>query len=199
MARGLTLLELLVALALLGTITVATTAALRTGQVGGARVDARAEALNDMRLAQTFLRRHLETARPVRWRQGRRDQVAFEGDGSAVDFVAFMPAWPAAGGLYLARLEGTAAGLVMIRRPTAGETTGFDPGAEAERIVLAPAVTAIGFSYFGHQDGDDGARWHDRWQGQTDLPQLLRMAFQGTGAVPWPDLIVAPLLGPQPR
>lgn len=194
---GFTLIELLVALTLLAALAAMMTGALNTGVLGAREVDARAERNDALRLSQALIRRHLGAARPVQWLDDRRRVVAFEGTRDAVSFVAVMPAWPDAAGLYLVRLALDDGRLVMTRRITSGETERFDFHAPSDQVVLADRVPGLAFSYFGPDTEDRPSKWHGRWVGRAALPRLVRL---GGGANDrWPDLVVAPMLDPQPR
>src|SRR5262245_38239393 len=90
-AAGFTLIELLAALAILAVLTGVLAAALSTGFTGRARVTARADALDELRAAQSLIRRTLVEARPVSWTQGRFAVAAFEGTPSRVSFLGVLP------------------------------------------------------------------------------------------------------------
>ncbi len=145
-AAGFTLIELLVAITLLAAIAVLMAGAINTGVLSAREVDARAERNDALRLSQALIRRHLGAARPVPWRSDRRRVVAFAGTPDAVSFVAVMPAWPDAAGLYLVRLELRDGRLVMTRRITSGEAERFDFQAATDRVVLAEGVAGLKFS-----------------------------------------------------
>jgi general secretion pathway protein J len=194
---GMTLVELVVALALLALIVGALAGALGTGLNASAAVEARAGASETLRVAQTALRRHLGQARPAVWRAGAREQIAFAGDAAAVGFVAPMPPWPGSGGFYLVRVgledrpEGRA--LVLRRVPTAGERSDFGFAGGSEATVLAEGVAAIRWSYFGVEDGARAPAWRADWRGQRHLPRLVRLdlQFRDSAAPAWPPLVIA--------
>ncbi len=194
---GFTLIELLVAITLLAAIAVLMAGAINTGVKSAREVDARAERNDALRLSQALIRRHLGAARPVRWVSDRRRVVAFAGSRDAVSFVAVMPAWPDAAGLYLVRLALRNGRLVMTRRITSGEAERFDFHSATDRVVLADGVAGLKFSYFGADDEDRPGKWHDRWVARTALPRLVRL--EGAAADRWPDLVVALMIDPQPR
>jgi general secretion pathway protein J len=193
----MTLIELVVALALLALIVGALAGALGTGVTASAAVDARAGASETLRVAQTALRRHLGQARPAIWRAGAREQIAFAGEATAVGFTALMPPWPSSGGLYLVRigLEDRPNGraLVLRRIPTAGERADFSFADAPDAAVLAEGVAAIRFSYFGVEDGARAPVWRADWRGQRHLPKLVRLdlQFRDPRAPAWPPLVVA--------
>ena len=194
---GFTLIELLVAITLLAAIAVLMAGAINTGVSSAREVDARAGRNDALRLSQALIRRHLGAARPVQWRSDRRRLVAFEGAPDTVSFVAVMPAWPDAAGLYLVRLALRGGRLVMTRRITSGEAERFDFHSATDRVVLADGVAGLTFSYFGSDATDRPGKWHDRWVVRAALPGMVRLG--GAAADRWPDLVVALMIDPQPR
>jgi general secretion pathway protein J len=194
---GMTLMELVVALALLALIVGALAGALGTGLNASAAVEARAGAGETLRVAQTALRRYVGQARPAIWRAGAREQIAFAGDAAALGFMALMPPWPGSGGLYLVRIgledrpDGRA--LVLRRMPTAGERSDFGFPDASDAAVLAEGVAAIRWSYFGVEDGARAPAWRADWRGQRRLPKLVRLdlQFRDPRAPAWPPLVIA--------
>ena len=200
--RGFTIIEVLVGLTLLGALVAVLTGALRLGLLGRETVDARAEWLDEVRVTQTFVRQYIEIARPLSWVRNRRTEAAFEGEREAVSFIAAMPGWQNPAGLYLVRIAREGDKLVMTRRVTSGGTDGFDFSDDAESTILATGVARLNFSYYGVTPPlDDAPRWHDEWQGQASKPLLVRLklAYGDGGRNPWPVLVVATMLDPQPR
>ncbi len=192
---GMTLMELVVALALLALIVGSLAAALGTGITAGASVDARAQSDETLRTAHTTLRRYIGQARPVKWRAGTREQIGFVGDAQSVGFTAVMPPWPGSGGFYRARvaLEERSGGMVLRRAPTAGERTDYNLADASDVAVLADGVAAVRFSYFGQDDGARAAAWRTDWRGQRSLPKLVRLdlQFRDPRAPAWPPLVIA--------
>lgn len=194
---GMTLVELVVALALLGLIVGALAAAIGAGVNANASVDARAQGDETLRVAHTTLRRYVGQARPVKWRAGAREQIGFVGDAQSLGFTAIMPPWPGSGGFYRVRvaLEERAGGMALVlrRAPTAGERRDYDLADAAGATVLAEGVAAIRFSYFGQDDGARESAWRADWRGQRHLPKLVRvdLQFRNPAAPAWPALVIA--------
>ncbi|MSO92491.1 MAG: prepilin-type N-terminal cleavage/methylation domain-containing protein [Rhodospirillales bacterium] len=198
---GLTLVELLVALAILALIATLISNAMAIGAAGTETVDRRAEWADELRLGQSTIRRHLAEARPVRWPDGRRSVIAFDGNADSVSFISVVPAWPGAAGLYLVRFQLVGGELVMTRRITAGESPEFAFDRHSERRVLATGVSTLRFAYFGTDDPRQPAGWSDRWHQRSRLPSLvsLNIAYADPAKGRWPTLTVAPVLDAQPR
>lgn len=200
---GMTLIELVVALALLALLVGALAAALGISARGNAAIEARVEHGEAMRVAQSALRRYLTQARPVRTQINQRDQVVFAGAPDGVGFVAVMPPWPDGGGLYLVRLTleevGGARALVLTRRPTAGESAIVDGG--GERTMLLQGIAGLRWSYFGPDASGRQGAWRADWRQQAELPKLVRLELQlaDPAAPAWPPMVVALPLDPGPR
>ena len=195
MSRGFTLIELLVALTLLALLFAVLFGGLRLGGTAAARVEARAENLEDLRLVQTFLRRQLTTARPVIWIVNREPVVAFEGRPDGLDFVGELPAHLAGGGRQAIRLQAEAdGGLTLTWRPLAADDRAF-AFAGGRRHRLSDRFGALRFAYYGPRPANGPPQWHDVWRGVDGLPALIRLQAIGEEP-PWPGLIVAPRLDP---
>ena len=199
---GFTLIEVLVGLVLLGALVAMLSGALRLGLLGRETVDGRAEWLDEVRITQTFIRRYMETARPVAWYSEKRAIAAFEGGREAVSFMAIMPGWQNPGGLYQVRIAREGDRLVMTRRITSGGSGGFDFRENAEQTILATGIAKLEFSYFGQiPPVDEASRWHEEWRDQAATPRLIRLDLDYTDGDrgPWPVLVVNTVIAPQPR
>lgn len=198
---GFTLLELLVGLALLGLTVAITAAALNTGLLGADVTGKRSARLNQIRAAQTVLRDRLGTARPVAWSAGTRAVVGFDGESESADFIAVLPPWPGQGGPHLVRIARNGDRLTMSTKIHAGGTQAFDFSGPVERTVLLEGVRSVRFAYYGRTAPRAPAGWHPTWRSQASLPSLVRLsvAFAGDVGTAWPELVIAPVIGPQPR
>lgn len=197
--RGFTLIELLVGLTLLGLVVVAVTGSLRIGISGTDRVTERAARTDDLRAVHGFLREHLEAARPLRWREQGGSRLAFAGEAERLSFVADMPAYPGVGGLYKLTLLRQNAEIVLSRELTEGRSPGFDL-ARGERHVVLRDVRSFNLAYYGAVPGEREPRWHDVWNDGNAFPELIRIRIARSGSVPpWPDIVISPRLGEQPR
>lgn len=203
--RGMTLIELVVALGLLALLVGILASALGITVRSTAAMDARAEQSETLRIAQETLRRYLAQARPVRWRVGQREQVGFTGEAEQVGFVAVLPPWPGEGGTHLVRLalreSPSGKALVLTRQPTAGEQQGFAFAADADETVLVDGILALRWSYFGLDPGVRRQQWRSEWRAQPTLPKLVRLDLQlaDPKARQWPPLVIALPLEPEPR
>jgi general secretion pathway protein J len=188
--RGLTLVEVVVALAVLSLIVLALGASLRGLSQSAERVDQRAEAIDEMRVGIGFLREVLaRTSRiPV---PGPEPRLLFEGGADSLAWVAVMPARFGASGRFVFRLaveplaDGTP-GLVLRFSPWLAESPGFPDWAQAESRVLAHDVERASLAY-----GGEGlaAGWQPAWTDKDRLPPRVRLDLALT-AGNWPPVVL---------
>jgi hypothetical protein len=167
------LLEILVALAVLGLLLSAAVAMLRFSLVLVGRQVARTEAGADAAPVRDYLEALIDDARPG----------LFDGASQRLTLVA------SAGqlGLQTIRLSLVGTGMQITWRP---------PGAPADsavssQILLAP-LTGLRFRYFGRQPAGAAAEWHSQWHGMPTLPLLVGLAWTRPGRAPETELVVAP-------
>jgi general secretion pathway protein J len=172
--RGFTLLELLIAITILGLIVVALTSGLRfAGQAWRAQ-ERRSESQGDVDAVQNVLRQIIGSARRV------------NGDGVALRFVATLPDALARGGLYDVEISRLEQHLVLAWKP---HFRGPASAATWQSARLVEDVNGLDFAYFVDTSG-----WQRVAQDRNRSPVLVRIALQlGDGRV-WPPLIVAPMI-----
>ena len=194
---GFTLLELLVALALLGLLVPLVFGGLRFAVRASDRA-AVVEQANDVTLVREYLRRQIGTIYPAYPTDGRpAPRIAFTG---AHDKLAFMAPTPSAAGsaamsYFVLQLKGARERhrLVLLWRPEFGSG---DSGSLSSETVLADDVTTLKIAYFGKASLNDPPHWSDVWTGAQRLPELIRIrvGFPEGDRRLWPDLIVAPMV-----
>jgi len=192
---GFTLLELVVAITLMGLVLVVLYSGLRLGLNGWDSGEQRAEATNRLRLVQEFLRRQLAQSMTVYQTNDQQDRIAvFAGQANAIEFVAPMLAQLGQGGLYRVRVEASDGRLWIRWRPYLPA----DPSAGEERETgLLDGVSAVEWAYFGPEGDDDSQpQWRSDWTSPERRPVLVRLNLNLRGE-PWPDLVVALTEGSQ--
>lgn len=211
---GFTLLELLVAMTVLGLLT----GLLASGLGYGARVWDRArgqlEVSSELQTVQDVLRRMLSQAMPLSTppEDGTAVQeAAFVGRENAIEFLGPPPAQSIAGGIYAYRLAakpdttGTRLILEWRQRPpqqgrrvrtrvTNAELAEPEKLQASHEVVLLDHLGSVEFSYFGQAEEASKASWQSDWQNATKLPQLVRVKvrFRQDDARRWPDLLIEP-------
>lgn len=199
---GFTLVELLVAIVLLGMISVALFGGIRFGARSWEAGHRRLEQINEVEVAQTVLRRLLGKAREVTLFDAARsrDAVSFSGHSDAVYFAAPLPAHRGIGGAYGFSLQVSnrfgGGDLVLAWRLQRPETPPAEAGEFEDQTVLLSDIRDVSFAYFGAPESGRTDDWQDVWDGTGGLPRLVRMTveFEADDGRVWPALTIAPAL-----
>jgi general secretion pathway protein J len=207
-AEGFTLLEMLVALTLLGLISVVAFDGLRFGTRAWEAGARRADDISEIEAVQNFLRRQMSRMLLPEDAVDERSEAALRGEEAAFQFLTVIPPELGVGGIALFRLyteysqgtgsQGTGSQaigqLVMdwaIYRP---DGLVPPPGTTERRRSLLQGIKALRFRYFGSlREGDEPA-WRDAWFGSERLPHLISLDVDFADGDPrrWPELSVAP-------
>jgi len=199
---GFTLLELLIAITLLGLILVLLFGGLRLGVRSWDAAQASVDTMNTVRAVEGFLRREMGRAYPYRWKSGAGQRMAFLGERDKLSFVAPLPSRIGAGGLYLMSVtvedDGNGKHIVWKHLPVSVQMQDFSALEEVSGMALASTelrdVEEAWLSYFGQEKDGAEPRWMDRWEHASRLPQLIRVQVRLRGGEEWPEFVVAPML-----
>ncbi|HLT43476.1 MAG TPA: prepilin-type N-terminal cleavage/methylation domain-containing protein [Luteimonas sp.] len=200
--RGFTLVEVLLATALLASGLALAFATIRAATATAERGEAMAQRNERMRAVQGFLRARLLAARPVPWGIDEDTGLArrFIGDGTRMAFVADLPDYLGRGGPYLHRLEvagppGQRRIEVVFEVVQGGEVV-EDPRPIPPQ-VLVDGLDAVEFRYRGlDADGLALGEWQSRWEVPEALPLMVKVRIRDADGAAWPPVTVAlPLAG----
>jgi general secretion pathway protein J len=196
-ARGFTLIEVVLALAVLGAVAVLATATLRMGFRAWEAGQQRAEAQQELRAVVELVGEALGGAFPYRdtTRRGTVRPVLFEGEPEEVRFVTTAP--PIA-------LDAPSAPFhaLVLRRESSGElrlgervVPAEEPFAAAPDTLLSRDVTRFHLEY-----RDENGAWQERWDGRNagGIPTAVKVELTiGAGGRPRtvPPVVVALALG----
>ena len=212
--RAFTLLELMIAMALLGVTMVLVFDGLRLGTSTWNAVDRRVEAGEQMRLAQAFLRRELEQAQAFTLTEQAAQElrsteptdnvddqvqqpVSFDGGPESVKFVAPLPNYTGQAPMYWVTVElqgrGAEGQLVVSYKLFQQENWESYATQDPEPVVLQEKVEELKIEYFGQQQLGQEPGWQDSWGNMDRLPALVRLRLRSAdGGESWPELVVAP-------
>lgn len=187
--RGFTLLEMLVALVVLGFVVAGLSQGLRFGLRATVRQERQSAERGDLDAVDRALRRLINQMEPGTSREpnlvlGEAAAVAFTTDlGDAARALATSQAE--------IRLSVENGRLVMAWRPFV-HALRLAPAPPPQRTVLLDGLDRIEFSYWG-QAGEGQAAWSSVWQ-QKALPALIRirLVFQPGSTRRWPDIVAGP-------
>jgi general secretion pathway protein J len=192
-ADGFTLLELLIAIALLGLLTTILLAGFRfeTRQVDRQATRlARSAKLAD---AYAFLRAHLAAARPIVGVNSSGTAIVFDGRSAVVSFVDAAPQSALGDGLYLYSVEVASRQLRIHWRPFDGAVS--DAIDEAgDDLMLLKDVSHADLKYYGSLVPASGPAWYGEWRNAADLPTLIQLNLVFADGERAPALVVAPRL-----
>jgi general secretion pathway protein J len=218
-SRGFTLLELLIALALVSLIALLLFSGLRLGTRTWEGVEAAADRTAELRVARNFLERELRQARPIELTFDAQRRFVFAGEEESLEFVAPLSEHVGIPGLYVLRLtlqEGEQRQLVLTRwllNPDvlAGTETApawepleagqalrgqSSPSVEDDiaagafgSAVLVEKVGELAFGYFGAQQGELEPVWHTDGLDQPRPPLAVQVHLTTTEQT-WPDALI---------
>jgi general secretion pathway protein J len=191
---GFTLLELMVAMALLALLGLVLAGGMRFGLQAWNRLDATLDRDEPIALSQVLLRRTVEQALPLPAAGAAPGVIDFAGGNAGLRFIAPLPERAAGPGLnqVTIRLEPSEAGfaLVLSWQPFGGAGAGG-------RKSLLDGILAGHFRYYGDVADGRPANWQEEWSNARALPRVvaLDLSFKDR-RIAWPSLMIAPAAMP---
>jgi general secretion pathway protein J len=194
--RGFTLLETIVALTLLGLMLAVLSGSIRFAGQSRDAAAAKIDSIDNMRIAQDFLRQTLAQAHPKRWLKVVGRPFVFRGERDELSMAAPLTARVGVGGLFLLKLslvdaeKGKGKNLVIARvfpEPDAQELPDFS---SAETTVLAENLAELEFAYLGRDDDASDPTWRDDWKEGARMPEAVRVRIRPAHGSAWPELVV---------
>lgn len=203
--RGFTLLEMMIALTLLGVLLILVYSSLNLGIRAWDSGDRRVAEASHQRIVQGFLRRELGQVFPVRWRGIPESKIAFEGSKQEIRFVTSLNLGASAkeGGLQWAHLylaeesrNGQRGHTLFLRREPfdlqAKDWSGLD---DAKPTRLIEGIKEMEISYFGAENDVADPKWTNEWSNPLRVPRSIRLVFKSDSGREIPDLLVPVRLG----
>ncbi|MFC4729303.1 prepilin-type N-terminal cleavage/methylation domain-containing protein [Coralloluteibacterium thermophilus] len=199
-AAGFTLIEIVLATALLAAGLVLAYATLRTATGLVQRAEDIAVRTDRLRAVQGFLRRQLQVAQPVAFeREVGGPGIVFQGDAGGVRFVGPMPGYLARGGRHLQELvlvrEGDALLLRFEHRLMLDETPIEDPEPRPPEVLLR-GIAEAAFEFRGVEDDGSVGDWErGPWQTPERLPVAVALRLVLADGSRWPLFEVPLMMG----
>jgi general secretion pathway protein J len=195
---GFTLLELLIAITLLGLLLAALFGGLRLGARAWERSEERLDQSARLQVVHNFLRDRLAQAYPLEREEGaERSTLVFAGDADTLQFVTLMPEYLGAGfAEFTLAVDDQSEVMNLVVRWRRFDPVDLPPADEEPQVkVLLEDIERLEIAYFGALGQDQPALWHDQWLEVRQLPQLVRIRVIFPPGDPriWPDLIVQPM------
>lgn len=194
--RGFSLVEVLLATALLAAGVALAFATLRNATVATSRAEDMAQRNERLRAVQAFVRRQVEDALPlpIEADDGTGTAVYFEAEADEMTLVAPMPGYLSRGGPHLQTFR-------LVRGP-GGLRLEFefrqltpDGPLESEREpeVLVDGIADGGFSFRTLDDSGRPGPWAPRWDTRQAMPRLVRLELRlADERARFPTLVAAP-------
>lgn len=196
---GFTLVELLVALAVLGLIAVLLSGSVQFGVRAWQALGRRTTGYEATDAVHTVLRHVLEGAQPMPLVGLGRSGAALYvlGSPTTLDFVGELPDAVSRGGYSDIALLLTGDRRLVVRWRRHVRDPRMAAGESASETELLRDVAGIEFSYFSPATDRQPGGWHLEWTQPRALPALirLRLRFRPDDSRGWIDLVIAPAIG----
>ena len=189
---GFTLVEMLVALALIGIAAMMMAAGFASGERVWRSAELRAAGGQDVESAQTLIRDRIERLRPVTRFEASTAFADIDGDDDRLDFIALPPDAERPAPMQRYRLSLSDAGDLILASTGALAMAGGQD--QPRRTVMLRRVRAMQISYFGADPSGGAPLWQSQWSRRETPPQLVRVRLSfGPGDLrTWPELIMRP-------
>jgi prepilin-type N-terminal cleavage/methylation domain-containing protein len=194
-AGGFTLIEVLVALALMSLIGTILIESLRMGGRAWQRVTREAANIDEVSRAQEFLRQRLGAVYPP---QPATDISAssesFVGENETLEFSSAPPGDSDEALMrYRLGLSASDPGTVEIRYRSERNAMASELAAAWSSEPLLAHTSSLSIQFWEDSAGSPG-RWVDRWANTAKLPRLIRIdvQFAANDSRRWPPLYVEP-------
>lgn len=188
---GFTLLEMLLALGLMAMLMLAMTQLMSQGAEIWNNSDRDIRAVENDKIAIDFIRKMLQRAKPINWREaddeGKRSKV-FVGKQDELLFAAPLPIVGAEQlGIYLfsisARKTDEYVNKAIVVKYWPLDETSLKKTQEnkAASEVIMTDVEQLTFAYFGDKDYSDGLQdpeWQDEWEAVRDFPLAVKLSVK---------------------
>ncbi len=185
---GFTLLELVIAISILGLVVLMMADGVQFAGAVWERGSKAHAKIEDELVGRNAFRRYVSQALPLSVGRTRltRSPVAFVGERHQMRFVAPPPDHIEDGALRLfdLRIETSndTSRLVMQTRPLQPDLSDFDQDANAHESLLQSDFADAVFSYFRVNLNQQGGEWFSEWKEQPDLPSLVKLTFEQRAA-----------------
>jgi general secretion pathway protein J len=189
---GFTLVELMIAVALMGMLTMLAYGAVQFGNLSWHHIDSSRDADAERTAIRQLLLHAITGAYPGFSSAEYNDRsIAFSGEKEALQLVAPLPEALSPGVMAVEQFsmgrQGDRSSLLMSWHLDLPAATGGTLPSQVVRI--ASSISAIRFGYFGRVKEGNPPAWFDRWSGLDHLPELVRVQVWRAdgGKTPWLD------------
>lgn len=194
--NGFTLIEVLIAMTLLGVMVVLLFSSLRIAAESWNAGEGKVAEVNQKAVVYQFFKRHLTAIRPLPMLTVDEDQhddpgqMAFRGLPSSVRFVGALPAASARKGLQLftiqpdPKLPSTLQVSLVPYRQDEPDGDVVDPP-----VILLERVKDFRLGYFGKTEDVAEQEWREEWTLADRLPSLIKVSITLEDGGYWPEMV----------
>lgn len=179
---GLTLIEMLIALAVLSLVSLAAATALRSFAQSQAAIELKVEKVGQMRMTLAFVRRSMQKSVPIMHPKGFH--TYFKGSVNELIWVAPM-SQIGAKGLQILRLSVDKGGAVILQMVPFNREWKQPLWNDVESYKLIYDEATLEFGYRASWQED----WQEDWEFSTESPSSIRVNISHKEKY-WPELIV---------
>jgi len=193
LAKGFTLLEVLIGMSIMSVMMLLLFASLRICVQNWNAGEKKITQVSEAAIVQGFLRNKLQQALPLTDILSKKREFSFQGKAQKIQFVAPMAASAARLGLQLFTLTLKPEDNQLGRQLAVDIKPFFASGAEAdwkpEEIIILKHIQQLQFEYF--ENNNDQGQWHSEWVDKQVLPRLVRITIELENGLLWPPIIIA--------
>lgn len=195
--NGFTLIEVLIAMTLLGVMVVLLFSSLRIAAESWNAGEGKIAEVNQKAVVYQFFKRHLTAIRPLPMLTVDETQhddpgqtMAFRGLPSSLRFVGALPAASARKGLQLftiqpdPKLPSTLQVSLVPYRQDEPDGDVVDPP-----VILLERVKAFRLAYFGKTEDVAEQDWREEWTLADRLPSLIKVSITLEDGGYWPEMV----------
>lgn len=192
--EGFTLIEVLIAMTLLGVMVVLLFGSLRIAGQSWNTGESKMAAVNQKAVVYQFFKRHITAIRPLPMLNADPNESfdtvqAFQGFPQSLRFVAGLPASSARKGLqvFTIALDPENHSVLWVALAPYRLT---DNDRQPDRPeILLQNIAEIRFAYFGRIEELAEPRWQEEWSVAERLPSLIKISIALQDGSYWPDMV----------
>lgn len=192
--NGFTLIEVLIAMTLLGVMVVLLFSSLRIAAQSWNAGENKMAAVNQKAVVYQFFKRHITAIRPLPMLNidpaySLEAVQAFQGFPQSLRFVAGLPASSARKGLQIfsIALDPENSSILLVTLTPYRLTEADQEPVKPE--VLLENIAGLKFAYFGRIEEFAEPHWQEEWVVAERLPSLIKVSIALKDGGYWPDMV----------
>jgi general secretion pathway protein J len=175
---GFTLLEILIAMSLFSLAILVLYSGLHTAALGWQSSERQITANDNQRIQLAFVKRLITQAIPLTLYDGRDNSLLFRGEQQAIHFIAPLPSHRGGEWAYLVSIQSVpgreADDLMLYYQPVREDITlPRNIPVDTPDVSILEGIQSIEFAYYGSKSAESKPDWHDDWEVNDRLPELV--------------------------